>query len=470
MRQEGAIRRAKARASRCLPVAFAGRAPVALLFLVCLALAGCSSSEAPTTLTGLDLARSRAAPIPLHVARIARRVERLRGLRFKRVPEVLVVGPRRLARIGRRLRADAAARLAARPGRADRERRLARSDLGIERLAGLLPQPQATEASGATASAEQIGASYDYRSGRILLVNRASSSRRQLHLVLAHELTHALEDQHFDLRLATSRGPSEAAQARRALIEGSATYVAARYDRRYQGNRLRLKLEISGQRSVFAAGGQTPFAVKASTIFDYVSGPMFVAGLYDRTHGWRPVDRALRSPPQLTRYILHPRTWPASQPAAPVTLAGVRPPRPTWLQVGGGLAGEQLLLSILSEGAPPTIAQAAAAGWRGGRFAVWRAPRADCPLGCPGGDAGVVAVRLRGHADVAQLAEAFLDYALLGRLGERAGARTWRLQEGYTALAAGRRSAAIAFAPSASAAHGLARAGAAAAAPARSRS
>jgi len=376
---------------------------------------------------------------------------------------VEVVGPRRLARIGRRLRSDAIAHLAAQPGRQARERRLARSELGIERLAGLLPEPEATEASGGTSSAEQIGAAYDYRSGRILLVNREISSRRQLHLVVAHELTHALEDQHFALRLPTSRGPSEAAQARRALIEGTATYVAARYDRRYQGNRLRLELEISGQRSVFAAGGQTPFAVKASTIFDYVSGPLFVARLYDRAHGWRLVDRALRSPPQLTRYILHPRSWPAARPAAPVTLTGVRPPGGPWHQVGGGLAGEQLLLSILSEGAPTTVAQAAAAGWRGGRFAVWRAPGADCPLGCSTADSGVVAVRLRGHADVGQLAEAFLDYALLGRLGERTGHRTWRLQQGYAALAANRRSAAIAFAPSGPAAHDLAARAAAAA-------
>jgi hypothetical protein len=437
--------------------------PACVALAAALAVAGCSSSQTPTTLTGIDLARSRPAPIPLHVARIARRVERLRGLRFRRVPRVEIVGPARLARTGQRLRADAAARLAAQPGRAGRERRLARSELGIERLAALLPEPQATEASGATASAEQIGAAYDYRSGRILLVNRAISSRRQLHLVIAHELTHALEDQHFDLRLATSRGPSEVAQARRALIEGTATYIAARYDRRYQGNRLRLELEISGQRSVFAAGGQTPFAVKASTIFDYVSGPLFVARLYDRAHGWRLVNRALRSPPQLTRYILHPRSWPASRPAAGVTLAAVRPPGASWLRVGGGLAGEQLLLSILSEGAPTTVAQAAAAGWRGGRFAVWRAAGADCPLGCPTGDAGVVAVRLRGGADVGQLAQAFLDYALLGRLGERTGPRTWRLLQGYAALAAGRRSAAIAFAPSAGAAHGLARAAAAAA-------
>jgi hypothetical protein len=82
----------------------------------------------------------------------------------------------------------------------------------------------------------------------------------------------------------------------------------------------------------------------------------------------------------------------------------------------------------------------------------------------------VVAASLpRGHADVGQLAEAFLDYALLGRLGERTGPRTWRLPQGYAALAAGGRSAAIAFAPSGFAAHDLAAQAAAAAAGTRDR-
>lgn len=377
-----------------------------------------------------------------------------------------MVGPRRLVGIARRLRAVTAARLAAAPKRLARQRRLARAELGIQRLAGLLPEPQATEASGAAGSAEEIGAAYDYADDRILLVNRTSTTRGQLHLVLAHELTHALEAEHFRLRLATSRGPSEAEQVRRAMIEGTATFVAARYSSRYQGNRLPVLDQISGQRSVFAAGGQTPFAVKASTIFDYVSGPLFVARLYRRAgHSWRLVDRALRHPPRLTRYILHPRAWPPARPAARVRLDTVKPPGHAWRELGGGRAGEQTLLAILSVGAPPTLAADGAAGWRGGSFALWRRAGASCPIGCETADAGVVAVRLRGHADVGQLAEAFIDYALLGRLGIHVGERTWHVGEGYTALATGPSSAAIALAPTPPIARDLARRGAVAAAP-----
>ena len=359
-----------------------------------------------------------------------------------------IVSQRQLVPIGRRLRMQAAQLGAAHPARVRRERRLARAQLGLQRLAGLFPLPIATEASGSRASAEQIGGAYDYSSRTILLVNRTMTTRRQLHVVLAHELVHALEDQHFRLRLATARGPSEAQQARRALIEGTATFVAAEYDHRYQHSRLPVRLAISGQQSVLAAGGETPLAVKASTIFDYISGPLFVAHLYRRGGaGWGLVNRALRSPPGLSRYILHPASWQRRAPP-PFRLAGARPAGRRWRLVGGGMAGEEMLLALLASGAPASYAEQAAAGWRDGRFAVWQRRASGCPLGCATDTTGVLAVRLRAHAAVSQLAEAYFDYALLGLLGARVGERTWRVGDGYVALGTGPRSAAIAFAPS----------------------
>jgi hypothetical protein len=362
---------------------------------------------------------------------------------------VRVVSADELGPIARRLRAREARRLALHPSRARRQRRLARARLGLQRLAGLFPLPVATEASGGRASAEQIGGAYDFFDHTILLVNRAITSRRQLHIVLAHELVHALEDQHFDLRLATVRGPSESQQARRALIEGTATFVGARYDHRYQRNNLPVRLQISSQQSVFAGGGETPFAVKASTIFDYVSGPLFVADLYRRAGGgWRLVDRALRHPPQLSEDILEPATWPRPRPPPTIRLAGVRPAGHRWRLLGGGIAGEEMLLSLLESGAPGKYAEDAAAGWRGGRFAVWHRASNDCPIGCQQETAGVLAVRLSGHAPVARVARAYFAYALLGLLGTHVGERTWRVGDGYVALARTGRSAAIAFAPS----------------------
>ena len=171
-----------------------------------------------------------------------------------------MVGPRRLVRIARRLRAVTAPRLAAEPRRLHRQRRLTRAETGIQRLAGLLPEPQATEASGAAASAEEIGAAYDYRTSRSSW-SSATQTRRELQLVLAHELTHALEAQHFRLRLPPRR-TDEAAEVHRAVIEGTATFVAARYGSRYEGTISRSATDRRAAERL-AAGGETPYAVKA---------------------------------------------------------------------------------------------------------------------------------------------------------------------------------------------------------------
>lgn len=429
--------------------------------LAALALAGlaggCGFAHTADIGPGLNLSRDRAHPIPLHVHQIARRVEHLRGLRFHRIPRVRIDGPAQLFSLGRSLRRAESSALRGHPLRARRDRRLFLAQTGLGELAGLLPAGQATEASGSRSSAEQVGGAYDYLNGQIVLVNRVIQTRRELKLVLAHELTHALEDQNFDLRLAGSRGPAQPAQARRALIEGTATFVAARYDARYLGSREPVGQQISGQQSVFAAGGGTPFAVKADTIFDYVSGPLFVQGLYRRDdERWALVNRALRGPPRRTQQILHPPNWPHPPPARPVKpevggLLGA-----AWHRVGGGAAGEQDALTILSEGAPGLIAEGAATGWRGGGFSVWRRP-GTCRSPCGTPQLGVVAFDLHAASDVPQFADAFYDYALIGRLGQRIGPHTWRLESGYAALGLSRRRAAIAFGPTQRLTHAVAK-------------
>src|SRR5207237_623430 len=147
---------------------------------------------------------------------------------------------------------------------------------------------------------------------------------------------------------------------------------------------------------------------------DYVAGPLFVADLYRRGGGsWRLVNRALRDPPRLSSYILQPRSWPRRSASSPIRLRGARPAGRRWRLLGGGEAGEQMLLGLLAAGAPAEVAQGAAAGWRNGRFALWRRSASDCPLGCPTDTTGILAVRLRDHAWVARIANAYFDYALL---------------------------------------------------------
>jgi hypothetical protein len=415
------------------------------------ALVATAGDEGPSEATeqGLTLNQLGSPPtrgVPLHVARVASRVERVRGLRFESPPQVQVMSVGELAALGQRLNRRLTRQMSRQPARLERTRRLERARTGFGELAGILPE----QASDATAHgpAERIGGAYDYSRKRIILVQGATQTRGALQLLLAHELTHALEDQHFALRLAASVGPTQRSQARRALIEGTAMFVDALYARRYLGDQVAVKQRLAGQRSIYAAGGSIPYAIKAETIFDYVDGALFVRALHLHAGGWSSVNRALSRPPTRTQEILHPRAW--RRGPAPRTIRLDLGPilDADWRLVGGGLAGEQDALAVLGEGAPDAEAKPGAAGWAGGRFELWRArgDQSDCEE-CAAGDVGVVAFRWRERLDTWDFARAFFAYMLVGRLGERIGPRTWHVDDGFASLRNARRASAIAFAP-----------------------
>ena len=258
----------------------------------------------------------------------------------------------------------------------------------------------------------------------------------------------ALENQRFHLHLARLSDPSEGSGVRRAVIEGTATFVQNVYRRRFLHDETPIAERLEGMRSVIAAAPGA-FAINAQTIFDYSDGALFVRDLYRRAGGWRLVNRALAEPPRRSTQILHPRTWPTAVGASPVHL-GIGPLlRPDWQPVGGGAAGEERALVILLAGTIATEASSGASGWDGGRFAVWR-PRSGaegCGSDCAAGDVGVIAFRWRHPNDAEQFALAVPAYMLVGLLAERLNDRIWKLGDGYAALGTGARGSALAFAP-----------------------
>ncbi len=419
---------------------------------------GCGGAQPAAIEPGIELLdHTGHLKDPLHVYRVARRVERIRGLSFERMPRVVVMQPEQLQRLGARIKQHSLDALRE-EGHLAHVRFVQNLQSQFDTVTGLLPSRDETDSSARGAS-EQIGGAYDFIHHRVVVVDRVAQSRHQLALVLAHELTHALEDQHFALHIATSRGEGQSAQVRRALTEGTATFVAAVYDGRYLRNRLPLSVRIGGQRSVFAAGGSTPFAVKANTIFDYVDGPLFVQHLYRRGgESWRQVNAAIRRPPHVTRDVLEPRVWPNGPPPQPVGLdLGPALPSGSTL-VGSAPAGEQDIRTLFSAGAPDLTVATAAAGWQGGRFEVWRLPGGSCDGPCPSDDVAVAAFRLSARGDVPEFATAFLDYALLGRLGQQVNGHTWDFEGGGTgSIASWGRSVAIAYAPDSGLAQALAR-------------
>ncbi len=399
--------------------------------------------------------QARLRPI---VNKIAERVERLRHLEFEQRPRVVVMGQHQFGALAGRIAREQRSRAQRDTEALRAARRLQRASTRFDQLAGLLPPRLAFGPDAKPAGLDRIGGAYDQRRDRIVILPTLIQTRDQLSYTLAHEFTHALESEHFGLGLGKLAAASEAAQARRAVIEGTATFVQDLYRRRYLHDRVPLRERLEGMGSVIAAGS-APSAINAQAVFDYSNGGLFVRALYRRAHGFRLVNRALTDPPRRSDQILHPRSWPGGGSRPPRVRLGVgRWLRPRWQRIGGGVAGEERALTILLAGSLASRATVGASGWNGGRFAVWRPrrPADECGRGCATGDVGVIAFRWRRRQDAHQFSLAVPAYAILQLFAERVQWQTWRVSDGYFALGTAARGSALAFAPTAPLARELA--------------
>ncbi|GAD53212.1 hypothetical protein MBEHAL_1972 [Halarchaeum acidiphilum MH1-52-1] len=130
---------------------------------------------------------------------------------------------------------------------------------------------------------------------------------------LAHELTHALQDQHYDLTKPKYAGETQDAQlAADGLVEGEARYIQNRYAERCANGTWQCVAtpSSSSSGSSSTSGSSTsssaspPYSLQYTLYFPYASGPGYVHDLLSRG-GWDAVDAAWRHPPNTTTEIIH---------------------------------------------------------------------------------------------------------------------------------------------------------------------
>lgn len=190
---------------------------------------------------------------------------------------------------------------------------------------------------------------------------------------LAHELVHALTDQHFDfgtrLKALDDQHRSEEAAAFRALLEGDAELTAETWQERHLSARERREAAVGAPVDA-AAFANTPPYVLDSLFFPYQDGLSFVRSRH-RAGGFAEVDNAYRNPPTSTEHILHPetyttgQTWTAPQLPDLAATTGCS-------EVDAGTVGEFDMAQILSREITRTDAREAAAGWNGDAYGVVR--------------------------------------------------------------------------------------------------
>ncbi len=226
----------------------------------------------------------------------------------------------------------------------------------------------------------QMVAFYDEFLHQVHIRGRARSDE-DLPFVVAHELGHSLQFQHFDIPDIATVTDEDARLARLALLEGDAmlvmTAVAADSNhlplsrvlvRLAQGA---LEASLRGYQAALEQSPELKSALpfqRERLVFPYQAGASFVAQMH-RAGGFALVNRLYEQPPATTEQILHPERYLAGELAVPVQA----PPTPNgWQLVQSGHVGELLVRAMLDVCNRRTTTYLAASGWGGDAFTVVR--------------------------------------------------------------------------------------------------
>jgi hypothetical protein len=275
------------------------------------------------------------------------------------------------------------------------------NELGMKAL-GLLPQSFDLKQVMVKVYSEEIAAFYDTKTKTMHLIKEPEEKAKKApsflerllgksegfdkdenKTVIAHELTHALADQNFDLdRMQKAvKHDDDRSLALSALIEGEATLtmIGAQMND-WDGSVVR-DVPASNLDRVFSflmpllplAGGKSlreaPVILSETMIFPYLRGMVFCARLTN-DGGWKAIDEAYRRPPQSTEQILHPEKYKAKPDPPTAVDLGRIPAGSGWKELGRNVVGEMQLGVLLRRHGGKN----AAAGWDGDTYAVFEGP------------------------------------------------------------------------------------------------
>ncbi|MEZ6138821.1 MAG: hypothetical protein R3C53_28375 [Pirellulaceae bacterium] len=220
--------------------------------------------------------------------------------------------------------------------------------------------------------------------GRLLGAKPAFDKDEQK-TTLAHELTHALQDQLYDLNAlqAGIEKDDDMLTAFSALVEGDATLLM--FAEMGDGQDVS-EMDPDAMRATFNimswllpfAGGQT--YRKAPPIFrDSLTFPYFQGMIFNLTAagegGWDRIHQLYADPPTSTEQVLHPRKYfdrEHRDVPQTVTIPDVQEiVGESWKHLGGNVLGE-LQTSIMLKRIPG--GKAASEGWDGDRYEVFKSP------------------------------------------------------------------------------------------------
>jgi hypothetical protein len=319
------------------------------------------------------------------VADLARWVEDFRGLSFDHAVPVDFLTPEEFT-------AEVEAAPAADAGSLDAE---------VAHLRGFGLLPGGVDLAAAEGDLADVGtlAYYDVMGDRIVV--RGTDMTPGVQGTVVHELTHALQAQHFTLLPGET---PEADMAQLAVVEGDAMRAEAEWTFSLDGDELdayRAEAWASYEEGD-AALADVPSILQALAAGPYTLGPQLVDVLA-ADGGNAAVDAALADPPRSTEQALDPQAFLAGD--EPITVeAPALPPTATGAGDGVTLGAFELYL-VLAARLGPVQALDAVDGWAGDSLVTYQEGERACVA---------VAVQGDSDSDAEQLQVALDDWAAAG--------------------------------------------------------
>jgi hypothetical protein len=227
---------------------------------------------------------------------------------------------------------------------------------------------------------EQVAGFYDNETKEMVVVQGSTFAGTE-RLTYAHEYTHALQDQNYDLRDGldyseeSCENDSERCAAIQSLIEGDASLSELNWFMNHANSEDRLDILDFYNSFEQPVMDSSPDFISEDFLFPYEYGFAFVQYLYDRG-GWEAVDQVYANLPLSTEQILHPEQYPADKPI-PITLPDlVEVLGEGWMEIDQDVMGEWYTYLILAYGLDEDArldedeAAEAAEGWGGDAFSV----------------------------------------------------------------------------------------------------
>jgi hypothetical protein len=223
---------------------------------------------------------------------------------------------------------------------------------------------------------EQIAGLYDPKAHEFYIADWIAPEEQRM--VMSHELTHALQDQYFQIEdwAHAARPNDDAELARESVLEGSAMAGMLEYLLRDKGLKLRDLPDLDP--SIFIGDlTETPMLKKAppfikdSLMFPYFSGLTFSMSVL-RMGGWSSLSAVFANPPAGTQQIMHPALYRAGKIPVPLKLdllSGV--PGGGWNKLEENSMGEFGWKEILKQFLDDERAKQVASGWDGDDYATF---------------------------------------------------------------------------------------------------